>query len=239
MLENILFVIAARSGSKSVPNKNIKSLGGIPLLGYRAKQALKLTSPENVWLSTDSEEYANIGIKFGVTIPFLRPCDLATDSSNSSDVVLHAMNYAIEKNLNYTAIVLLEPTSPFVYYEDLIHAINLLFANDLAESIVATKEVHINSIFIQDENIYLDIVSKNIANIKNINRQNFSKQITPSGGFYISKWDSFLKNKTFYTDRTLSYKLSDTSSLEIDNPIDWDWAEFLISNKKINLNKIF
>lgn len=232
MIDNVLFVIAARSGSKSIPNKNIILLGGIPLLAYRIKQALELTSPQNVWLSTDSIEYAEIGKQYGATVPYLRPNELATDSSSSNDLILDIIKYCDDNSIIYDAVALLEPTSPFVASIELMSAISLLLCDNQADSIVATKEVHTNSIFVQNNSKYLTEMHNKISNAISLRRQDFPKQITPSGGFYISKWNAFKSNKSFYTPYTLSYTLPDSMALEIDNPIDFKWAEFLINYKK-------
>jgi CMP-N,N'-diacetyllegionaminic acid synthase len=239
MVNNTLFLIPARSGSKSIVNKNIKVLGSIPLLAYRIKQALSLTSSENVWLSTDSPSYAKIGQMYGATIPFIRPIDLALDTSSSNDVVLNAMCFASENNLKFEFVALLEPTSPFVYPYLIKEALLRLKQYHNAGSIVGTKIVHTNSIFVQNDSEFLNVLHSNLLNKSSLNRQSFPDQITPSGGFYISKWEDFLINKSFYTPNTLNYRLPEECTLEIDNPIDWNWAEFLIEKNIINLNKLF
>lgn len=239
MYKNILWLITARSGSKGIPNKNIKELNNIPLLGYKIKTALSLSSTEDVWVSTDSVLYADIAKEFGAKIPFIRPEELSSDNASSMDVVYHAMKYAEEIGKSYDFIGLLEPTSPFVYYDDIKKALLKLGGNEQANAIVAVKETRPNTFFIQEESEYLEIISKRIENVKSLGRQSFRKQITPSGGFYISKWDTFIENKTFYTENTLQYLLPDESTLEIDEPIDFEWAEFLIKNNKIDFKRLF
>jgi CMP-N,N'-diacetyllegionaminic acid synthase len=239
MNNDILWLIPARSGSKSIKDKNIKALHKIPLLNYRVKSALSFSKNENVWISTDSEEYAKIAINAGATAPFIRPENLSSDTSSSSDVVLHAMMTAQKMGLNYSFIGLLEPTSPFVYYQDLINAYLQLKNNSNSESIVAVKETRPNTFFIQEENEYLTAISQRIMKADKVGRQFFNKEITPSGGFYISKWDKFLISKTFYTEKTLSYMLPEESSIEIDEAMDWTWAEFLIKEQIIDFHKLW
>jgi CMP-N,N'-diacetyllegionaminic acid synthase len=239
MINDILWLIPARSGSKSIIDKNVRILNNIPLINYRIKSALSISKKENIWVSTDSEEYSEIAKKAGATVPFLRPKNLASDSSSSIDVVLHAMELAKIRGLNFSMIGLLEPTSPFVYYNDLINAYSKLKNNENAESIVAVKETRPNTFFIQEENEFLDTISQRMEKIKYLGRQFFKKEITPSGGFYISKWNNFLNNKTFYTKRTLSFTLPEESSLEIDEPMDWNWAEYLIKNNIVDIKKLW
>jgi len=238
-MKDILFLIPARSGSKGVKDKNIKKLFGIPLLAIRGLSALSITEKENVWLSTDSDTYAKVGTEYGLSVPFMRPEYLSNDKASSMDVVLHAMQYAESIGRKYEMIALLEPTSPFIYRENLLDAIITLRTDNEASSIVATKKVETASIFIQEDRKYLDILSANLIKAKSYRRQDFLSEVTPSGGFYISKWNDFIVNKTFYTDKTLSYVLPDECSLEIDHILQFHWAEFLVEKEIIDINKIY
>jgi CMP-N,N'-diacetyllegionaminic acid synthase len=235
--KKILWVIAARSGSKSIPDKNIKDLGGYPLIVYRIISALNTNIEKDVWVSTDSKVYAKISEEYGATIPFIRPDFLAMDDSSSIDVILHSMDYAIKTNKQYDYIGLLEPTSPFISSEQLEDAINYLDSNKHASAIVATRESRPNKIFIQKESPFLGELANNLKSIKKTGRQSFNKEITPSGGFYISKWSDFLEMKTFYSEKTLSFLVDDISGLEIDEPLDWNFAEFIIDKKIFDIKK--
>ena len=237
--EKILWLITARSGSKGIPNKNIKELVNMPLLAYKIKTALSISQSENVWISTDSVEYASIANEYGAHVPFIRPDELALDNASSMDVVLHAMDYAENIGKTYDYIGLLEPTSPFVYFSDLQKALNELDKKDYAQAVVAVKETRPNTFFIQTESEFLDVLSKRIEDSKSLGRQFFEKEITPSGGFYISRWNAFKEHKTFYTEKTLAHLIPDESSLEIDEYIDFEWAEFLLKYNKVDLKRIF
>jgi CMP-N-acetylneuraminic acid synthetase len=127
----------------------------------------------------------------------------------------------------------------FVYFKDLEAALNKLDKHDFAQSIVAVKETRPNTFFIQEEGEFLDVLSKKLEDSKSLGRQFFKKEITPSGGFYISKWNAFKQHKTFYTEKTLAHLLPDESTLEIDEYIDFDWAEFLVKYDKVDLKKIY
>ena len=229
MKEKILWLITARSGSKSIKNKNIKLLNGIPLIVHRIKSALSISKKENVWVSTDSEEYASIAREAGATIPFIRPKNLSTDTASSIDVVLHAMAFAKKSNKKFDYIGLLEPTSPFITSKQLVEAVSLLKENREALAVVSVKESRPHKIFIQKESIFLEELFLNLEKLERVGRQEFEKEITPSGGFYISKWNAFIEKKTFYTPKTLSFEVDEISGLEIDEPIDWEFAEFMIS----------
>jgi CMP-N,N'-diacetyllegionaminic acid synthase len=239
MGRNILWLIAARSGSKSIVNKNIRLLAGYPLIAYRIKSALKTKIVKDVWVSTDSKDYAKLSEDFGAVIPFIRPSNLASDNSSSTDVVLHAMNHANNLGLKYDFIGLLEPTSPFIESFQLDSAIKALEDNEEASAIVSTRESRPNRLFIQKESPFLEELSNSIRSLNKLGRQSFSKEITPSGGFYISKWDDFLEKKSFYSSSTLSFLVDDISGLEIDELIDWKFAEFVVNEHLFDLKKIF
>lgn len=239
MVNNILWLIPARSGSKSIPHKNIKKLGDYPLMVYRIKSALSIASPNDVWVSTDSEEYAEIAKRFGASVPFIRPEELATETATSADVVLHAINEAEKRGLRYKALGLLEPTSPFITYNQLSDAVQQLLGDDDAENIVAVRESRPNSFFIQKDSKYLTELAERLSMVQSHARQNFGKEITPSGGFHIAKWDSFKKSKTFYTPKTLSFFVGSDNELEIDEPLDWNFAEFILQKGLIKISDIF
>jgi CMP-N,N'-diacetyllegionaminic acid synthase len=239
MVNNILWLIPARSGSKSIPHKNIKKLGDYPLMVYRIKSALSIASPNDVWVSTDSEEYAEIAKRFGASVPFIRPEELATETATSADVVLHAINEAEKRGLRYKALGLLEPTSPFITYNQLSDAVQQLLGDDDAENIVAVRESRPNSFFIQKDSKYLTELAERLSMVQSHARQNFGKEITPSGGFHIAKWDSFKKSKTFYTPKTLSFFVGSDNELEIDEPLDWNFAEFILQTGLIKISDIF
>ena len=236
MKKKILWLIAARSGSKSITHKNIKLLGGHQLLSYRIKSVKKTRSKYDLWITTDSEEYASIAQKYGAEVPFIRPKELSNDVSSSIDVVIHAMKHAEKLNKKFDYVGLLEPTSPFITPNQLDGALSLLEENKEALAVVAVKESRPNKIFIQKENMFLEELSLNLEKLKTYGRQEFEKEITPSGGFYISKWSALLEQKTFYTPKTLSFEVDEVSALEIDEPLDWEFAEFIVLNKLNEIN---
>ena len=109
----ILGVIPARGGSKGVPEKNIKLIGGIPLIVHTIKASIK-SNLTKIIVSTESEKIANISESHGLKIPFVRPNNLASDTAKSIDVVRHALNEMENiDNIKYDAVMMLQPTTPF------------------------------------------------------------------------------------------------------------------------------
>lgn len=108
----MLGVIPARGGSKGVPGKNIKELAGKPLIAYTIRAAIESGIFENVIVSTDSGEIAEIAVKYGAEVPFLRPKELSGDNVSSDDAILHGLAYCQRQGIEYSEVCKLQPTSP-------------------------------------------------------------------------------------------------------------------------------
>src|ERR1043165_7692073 len=108
----VLGIIPARGGSKGIPRKNIRLLAGKPLLQYTAEAAQKAKLLTRVILSTEDEEIAEVGRRCGLEVPFLRPANLATDTTPTLDVVQHLVQTLEKTGARYDAICLLQPTAP-------------------------------------------------------------------------------------------------------------------------------
>ncbi len=118
-----LAVITARGGSKGIPGKNIKHLAGKPLILFTVEAARKVFQDKQIYVSTDSQEIKEVVESSGLEVPFLRPAELATDTSSSEDVLKHAITEAVQNGLLFDAVVLLQPTSPFRNEEHIQSAI--------------------------------------------------------------------------------------------------------------------
>ena len=207
-------------------------------MAYRIKSVLSLADPADVLVSTDSEEYAEIAGAFGAFIPYLRPASLASDHASSVDVVLHAMNWALSQGRQYEYIGLLQPTSPFVKSSTLLQACDNIAEDEAAQSIVAVKEARPGTFYVQENSKYLSVLTERFKTMKTLRRQDLKTEITPCGGLYIVKWDTFQKEKTFYPEKTRALPVSDIEAVDIDEPIDWLWAEFLLENNFVNMSDL-
>ena len=121
----ILALIPARGGSKRLPGKNIKPLGGIPLIGWSIKTARASRCFADVLVSTDDQEIADVAIQQGASVPWLRPMVLASDTATSVDVVVHALDQWEHSNGQLDAVMLLQPTSPLRTVESIQRALRL------------------------------------------------------------------------------------------------------------------
>lgn len=133
---NVLAVIPARAGSKSVPHKNIRMIGGKPMLAHSIAHAQQSKYINRIIVSTDSQEYADIAKEYGAEVPFLRPEEYATDTALDFDVFYHALKW-LKDNEGYDAdvVVQLRPTYPIRNVEDIDNMIQMLVQHPEADSV--------------------------------------------------------------------------------------------------------
>lgn len=233
----ILFVVTARGGSKGVPGKNIKMLGGMPLIAYKIIAAQKCHYENRIIVSTDDEKIAQVSKEYGAEVPFMRPAELATDSASSVDVVMHAMNWVSENSReNYDYVCMLEPSSPFASYRDLDEAIKLIIESD-ADTLLGMKETEISTNFIHslDEKGRLSEFYYAIKDLPSIRRQDQKKEYTMNGCMYIAKWDYFMKNRIFHSVNSIPYIMTEEASIEIDTLWNYEIACKVIEDRLIDI----
>ena len=225
----------ARSGSVGIKNKNIIKFGNKPLLAWPIIAAKKSKYVDSILVSTDSKKIAKIANKYGGDTPFIRPKNLATNTSSSIDVIDHAIKYLCKKNNDYTYIVLLEPTSPFTTAADIDKSLKLLDKqHKLYNTLVG---VHKTDKYSPEISVQLG-KNNQLLNIKNAisshkPRQKLNESFYPDGSIYITTKESFLKKKTFYHNKTIGYILPKWKSIEIDDELDLILAKTIFKNKKI------
>lgn len=220
--KSVLAIIPARGGSKGLPGKNIKTLCGKPLIAWSIEAGLGSQYIDEVMVTTDSEEIANVAREFGASVPFLRPAELATDTATSIDAVKHVIDfYERELHKKFDYIVLLEPTSPLREKNDLdlmIEKIRLI--DDEYDAIVSLGEVH------EHPSIMKKIVGNAIEPyvkdlVMETRRQDNEVAYFPYGVGYIVKIKTLLEEKTFYPKRTTHHLIKRHQCLEIDDIYDF------------------
>lgn len=137
---SVLGLVPARGGSKGVPRKNIRPLAGRPLLAYTAESARRSKRLTRVVLSTEDEEIARVGTELGLDVPFLRPMDLAGDTTPTLPVVQHAIQTLEQRGERFDAVCLLQPTDPLRSADDIDACIELLERTG-ADSVISILEV--------------------------------------------------------------------------------------------------
>jgi CMP-N,N'-diacetyllegionaminic acid synthase len=222
----ILGIIPARKGSKRVPGKNTKLLGGIPLIEYSLKAALAAKSFTNLVVSSDDEEVRNIVGRYR-TVRFIeRPADLATDTSPAIDYVRHALAQVGE---NWDLVVIVQPTTPFVRGEDIDGTIELLHTQKAksAVSVVKLEQMH--------HPYKLKIMSKDGVLLPFLEDEGHIKAAhelpdvySRNGGVYVTTMDT-INDGLIIGDPCLGYVMPFERSVDINYPVDFDFAEFLAS----------
>jgi len=235
--KTFLAVIPARGGSKGLPGKNIRELCGKPLIAWSIEAGLKSKYIDEVMVTTDSEEIASVASRFGASVPFLRPPELATDTATSFDVIKHVLQfYEGNGNRKFDYLVLLEPTSPLRDAGDVDAAIERLLSNPSASSIVGIcKTESQNPAFLVKKSNENFLVGYENRDMKVLRRQDISDVYFFEGSVYVSKVDALLANKTFYHGCTSGYEVPKWKSLEIDDIDDFVMVEALMKYKENNI----
>ena len=233
-----LFLLTARGGSKGIPRKNLKTICGTSLIGYKVVGARQARSCDRLLVSTDDKEIRDEAVRYGAEAPFLRPAELATDEASSTDVVYHAMQW-VSTNLDekFDAVMLLEPTTPFTRPADYDRAVDLM-AERNANLVVGLREMEVSSGFvghIGSNGQIMEIVAKVMA-LSGMRRQDQAPEYTMNGGLYLFRWEYFMKGRRIYGDPAGSYGIvmPPEYSIEIDSPRDLAWAEFLVERGHVD-----
>jgi len=220
-----LVVIPARSGSKGLPDKNIKLLSGKPLIHYSIEVAQQIFNNEDICISTDSDKYIKIAEQTGLKIPFVRPETLSTDNATTQNVLLHCLDFYEQKGVFYDYILILQPTSPFrekKHLEDI-----LMENNEDCDMIVSVKETDANPYYVlleENKEGYL----KKLMKGEFTRRQDCPKVYEYNGSMYLINTNS-LKNTLISNFKKIrKYKMHSKYSIDIDNQLDFDFAEFLM-----------
>ena len=227
----ILALIPARGGSKGIKNKNIISVSGKPLIAYTIDAAKASKYIDYVYVSTDSEKIADVAIKYGALIPFMRDETLAQDTSKTIDAVMFSVNKFKEMGYDFDYLVLLQPTSPLRTGEDIDAAIEKLLASTYT-SLVSVSKVDDNPVLIRsiDDNNCLVPILKQSSTVR---RQDFKDYYRVNGAIYINKI-SELTLDTSLNDNLYAYIMPQDRSFDIDTMDDLiALRNFLRKSKKI------
>ena len=229
----ILGIIPARGGSKGVPKKNSKLLGGKPLIGYSIEAALNSKLLTNVLVSTDDEAIVAITKSNKSLIAVKRPSALATDDSPTILTVIHAIEYLKERGMEYDAVCLLQPTAPFRTH-NFINAAILKFKETNTDSLVSVLKVpHVYNphwVFEEKNNGNIEISTGEQEIISR--RQDLPTAFFRDGAIYLTKTSVILNQKSLYGS-SISYIESDVERhVNIDTMEDWKKAEKLLIKLK-------
>lgn len=225
MLKNIA-IIPARSGSKGLPDKNIKQLNGKPLMAYSIEAALKSKMFEEVMVSTDSNSYAEIAMRLGANVPFLRSEKNSSDSASSWDAVLEVLVAYKKIGKEFDTVCLLQPTSPLRTAEDIIAAYHSYTENN-ATSVIGVCESDHSPLWMNrlPPDLSMDNFIMPLANDKP--RQALDKFYRINGAIYIVD-ANHLQNSTNIYMNSFAFIMEREKSIDIDSGLDFIIAEAIM-----------
>lgn len=229
----ILAIIPARGGSKGVPNKNIKHLNGKPLMSYTSEIALKSKFLNKVIVSTDDYEIAEVAKSLGLDVPFIRPNNLAADTSPTLPVIQHALNHFKELGEEFDAVCLLQVTSPSRTLDFLNNCIAKFILKE-PDSLISVLEIphQFNPHWVFEENeignLSISTGEKKII----VRRQELPKAYYRDGSVYITKSKIILEENSLFGSK-ISYLINPVEhNVNIDTLNDWLKAEKYFKNEK-------
>tara|TARA_Y100001970_G_C14151817_1_gene813148 strand:- start:496 stop:1191 length:696 start_codon:yes stop_codon:yes gene_type:complete len=219
-------IIPARGGSKRLPDKNIKMLGGKPLVNHTIEAALNSKSISSVMVSSDSEEILNIASSYSEVMIHRREDSLASDTATALELV---ENIYLNLDDEYRFITLMLPTCPFRNSEHLDEGFGLLEDSDDGVISVTSYEFPITLNVPVNEH-YIQLSENSPLITGNTRSQNHKPSYRPNGGFYISRWSSFEKNRNFWKGDVKYYFMNRIHSIDIDEQIDLDFANMILND---------
>jgi len=226
----ILAIVPARGGSKRLPGKNIKLLGGKPLINWTIEIAQGIPEICEILVSTDDPAIALVAKEAGANVPWLRPEALSTDQATSVEVALHALDWYESENGVVDGLLLLQPTSPFRTQATISRGIKL-FKSQNYPSVIGVSPVRDHPMWtFKKEGEYLAPFMENHG--FGIRSQDLEPAFVANGGFYLISPSELRKSKSFIGDKLVPFVCETfQEALDIDSDIDFELAEFFLSQK--------
>jgi CMP-N,N'-diacetyllegionaminic acid synthase len=232
MKKNVLCVIPARGGSKGLPQKNLRPLAGKPLIAHVITTALQSKLIDKVCMSTDSEEIASVARSFGADVPFLRPAEIAQDSTPLFPVLLHAMKFYDAKSWRADIIISFQPTTPLTSVGDIDAGISKIIETgcDSVSSVCLIEHFHpFRALKLDGDKVY---PLTEYTTEKTANRQDRPKAYGHNGAFYIRRreiLEAWTGQDWALGKDVRAIVMSRTHSVNIDSILDFKFAEMILS----------
>ncbi len=236
--KSVLTIIPARGGSKGLLEKNIKKLCGKPLIAWTIEQTKSCSNIDSIVVSTDDREIAEVAKKYGAEVPFMRPPELASDTTTTVDVIFHTIDW-FKKHEDYRPeyILLLQPTSPLRTREDIDGAMRILKDKN-ARAVVSVCET--------DHHPWWSNTLPENGNMKaflrpeilNKRRQDLPVFYRLNGAIYLADADYLYECNGFLGSDTFAYKMPKSRSVDIDSDLDFKLASLLLEKKGTRLSSV-
>ena len=228
--KSFIAIIPARGGSKRLPRKNVLDLNGKPLIAWSIEAGLKSNYIDEVMVTTDDDEIAEVSKKYGAKVPFKRPKKLADDYATRPEVIKHTIEfYQNELGKKFDYLVFLQPTSPLRDANDIDNAIEFMFEKN-GDAVVSVCElehpIHWSGLLPKDKNMnkFLDNV------VVQSRSQDLEKYYRLNGAIYICNVEKFLEEGcVFLKNNIFAFEMSQEKSVDIDTKLDFKIAEVLLN----------
>lgn len=223
----ILALVPARGGSKRLPGKNTRMLGGKPLIEWSIQAAQGIPGVVNILVSTDDEGIADIAHKAGASVPWLRPAALAADEASSVDVALHALDFYESLHEPLDGLLLLQPTSPFRSRATLLRGLEV-FRTHAYRSVVGVSPANTHPLWC------FQIDGGSMKPFVDRSQTDLRAQVLPpayalNGAFYLISPAELRTSRSFCNKDTMPLVMdAPMEDVDIDTEMDWQWAEFLL-----------
>ncbi|MBQ4531289.1 MAG: acylneuraminate cytidylyltransferase family protein [Lachnospiraceae bacterium] len=223
-------IIPARSGSKGLPDKNIRELCGKPMLAYSIEAAKKSGKIDVVHVSTDSEHYAEIAREYGADVPFLRREELSSDTATTWDAVRFVLEEYKKLGKQFDVVTLLQPTSPLRIAEDITNASKLYFLKS-ATAVVGVCEM-------EHSPLWSNTLSKNLSmdgflsKATNVQRQKLDTYYRINGAIYMMDSQIIINRQEIYGEKSYAYIMPKERSIDVDDLMDFKIAEMYMKERE-------
>jgi CMP-N-acetylneuraminic acid synthetase len=219
----ILGIIPARGGSKGIPRKNLRDVGGRPLIAWSiesGRQLLENGVLDRCIVSTDDNEIADVSRQFGADVPFLRPAEAATDTAKALAYVVHALDSLEHTGEFYDAVMILQPTSPRRDPSAIAEAVFKLIASDANSLISCYQEDYINELV-----MYVDVGNSRIRprhpdHNKGVRRQEHGPTMVRNGAVYVTRIPYLRATGQLVCDHPVLLRMRKIDSIDVDTPDD-------------------
>lgn len=224
-----LAIIPARSGSKGLKDKNIKLLNGKPLLAYTIEAAKESGMFDEIMVSTDSKQYADIAKHWGANVPFLRSNELSNDTASSWDVVKEVIEEYKNLGTEFDTVALLQPTSPLRTSNDIVEGYKVMKAKE-ANFVIGVCEMDHSPLW--SNTLPDDLSMENFIRpeVVKMPRQSIPTYYRINGALYIVKTEHLFNSQNIYEKKSFAFIMEKKHSIDIDDQLDLSFAEHTLKN---------
>lgn len=229
-----LAIIPARGGSKRIPRKNIKPFGGKPMIAWSIEAALKSDCFDHIIVSTDDQEIADIAIKHGASVPFIRPAELSDDQTGTIPVIRHAIDWFNQQGNSVEQACCLYATAPFVQAKDIQQGLEVLQQHqcDYAFSVTSYAFPIQRAIRINEKGCVEMFNPEHFYT----RSQDLEEAFHDAGQFYWGQAQAWLDGRVIFTPNSVPVLLPRHRVQDIDTLEDWVRAEWLFKAIQMQLN---